>query len=214
MTDVAPSVLDRLRALLANRYIDADSDAILEAIIGGISDAADRLGIVAFGAEGIPPGRALTDPSVAPDWALPHAALYTSGGLLPGKLATETQDQWLARARDAAVYPLGIKAGTDEAIIRTVQPLLTGTKTVIISIGADPYTVVVRTLPAETPDQTAVRNAIMGSYQSGGQRGAIRAEMALDYTVSNSPEFSEATRTFATVTATATSTNVTRGDVT
>lgn len=214
MTDVAPSVLERLRTLLASRYINASSDAILEALIGGIADGAARLGVVAFGDVGVPVGRALTDPSVAPDWALPHASLYTSGGLLPGQKAGETDAAWLARARDAAVYPLGIKAGTDAAIVRTVQPLLTGTKSVFITVGSDPYTVVVRTLPAETPDQAAVTAAIMGSYVSGGLRGALRAEMALDYTVSNSPQFSEATRTYTTVTATATSTNVTRGDVT
>lgn len=195
-------------------HFPPSSDQILEAIIGGIADGAERLGIVAFGNTDVPVGRALTDPSVAPDWALPHAALYTSGGLLPGKKAGEADADWLARARDAAVYPLGIKAGTNEAIVRTVQPLLTGTKTVFITVGADPYTVVVRTLPAETPDQAAVAAAITGSFVSGGFRGALRAELALDYTVSNSPEFSEATRTFTTVTATATSTNVTRTDVT
>lgn len=190
------------------------SDQILDAILGGIADGAERLGLVAFGDDTIPPAHALTDPSVAPDWALPHASLYTSGGLLPGRLPTEGDATYLARARDAAVYPLGIKAGTNEAIVRTVQPLLTGTKTVIISVGADPYVVVVRTLPAETPSQSAVSAAIMGSYQSGGVRGALRAEMGLDYTVSDSPQFAEATRTFLTVTATATATNVTRTDVT
>lgn len=215
MADVAPSFLQRLQALLASRYgLGATSDGILDALLGGIADAADHLGIVAFGSSTVPPGQALTNPAVAPDWALPHASLYTSGGLLPGRNAGESDADYLARARDAAVYPLGIKAGTDEAIVRTVQPLLTGTKSVLISVGADAYHLSVRTLPSETPDQAAVAAAINGSYVSGGQRGAIRAELMLDYTVSDSPQFSEATRTFTTVTATATSTNVTRGDVT
>lgn len=208
-----PTVLERLTALLSSRYIDAVSDPLLDALLGAVADAADRLGLVAFGSDTVPPGRALDDPSVAPDWALPHAALYTSGGLLPGKKAGESQADWLARARDAAVYPLGILRGTDEAIVRVVQPLLTGTKSVFISVGGDPYHLVVRTITSETPDAAAVQAAIEGSYVSGGARGAMRAELALTYTVSDTPTFSEATRTYSAVSTTVTGTNVTRGDV-
>jgi hypothetical protein len=174
----------------------------------------ERLGIVAFGTDAIPVGHALTDPSVAPDWALAHASLYTSGGLLPGRKAGESQAAWLARARVQASAPLGILRGTDEAIILAVQPLLTGTKSVFINVGGSPYQLIVRTITSETPDSAAVQAAIEGSYVSGGVRGAMRAELALSYSVSDTPTFAEATRIFSAVASTVTGTNVTRADVT
>lgn len=209
----APTVLERLTALLDSRRIDAESDLILDAIIGGIADAAERLGIVAFGTDLIPPGRALSDPSVAPSWALAHAAQYT-GAILPGRAAGETEEDWLARARDAAVYPFGIKRGTEEAVRRAAAGFLTGTKTVSINYTSDPYEIVVRTIAAETPDPAAVQRAIEGDYVSGGYRGAIGAHQKLTYSTSDVPAFSEATLTFAAVPDGVTADNVTLGDVT
>lgn len=211
-----PTVTERLTSLLASRYVDGDveNNAVLDAIIGGIADAADRLSLIAFGSDEVPPGHALTDPSVAPDWALAHAALYT-GGILPGRSAAEPYEDWLARARSAAVYPAGIKRGTDEAVRRAVEPLLTGTKTVVISVAAgDPYQMVIRTITSETPSPAAVQAAIEGSYVSGGQRGALRAEQTLSYLVSDSPTFAEATLRFSDVPNGVTALNVTRDDVT
>lgn len=208
-----PSVLDRLNALLDSRRVDAESDAILDAIIGGIADAADRLGIVAFGTDTIPPGQALSDPSVAPDWALAHAAQYT-GAILPGRAAGEDYDAWLARARDAAVYPGGIKRGTEEAVRRAAAGFLTGTQSVFISYTGDPYEIVVRTYTSETPDPAAVQRAIEGDFVSGGYRGAIGAHQKLTYETSDSPPFSEGTLAFNAVPDGVTAENVTIGDVT
>lgn len=215
MSELPPSAQERLEALLASRYIDGDDEnnAILDALIGSFVEVSAKLALIAFGDLDVPPGKALTDPSVAPDWALPHAALYT-GAILPGRNATETQGEYIARARDAAVYPFGIKRGTREAIVRAVQPLLTGTKTIIIVDSVGSYDLVVRTITGETPDAAAVQSAIEGSFVSGGKRGAMAAEMRLTYLLSDDPVFAEATRTFTTVTGTATALNVTRADVT
>lgn len=211
-----PTVTERLTSLLASRYVpgDVENNAVLDAIIGGIADAADRLSLIAFGSDTVPPGRALTDPSVAPDWALAHAAMYT-GGILPGRQATELYDAWVARARAAVVYPAGIKRGTEEAVRRAAEPYLTGTKTVVISVGGgDPYQMVVRTITSETPTPALVQAAIEGSYVSGGQRGALRAEQTLSYLVSDSPTFAEGTRAMSAIANGVTALNVTRADVT
>lgn len=208
-----PTFLERLTALLESRRVDAESDLILDAIIGGIADAGDRLGVVAFGTDQIPPGRALSDPSVAPSWALAHAAQYT-GAILPGRVAGETEEAWLARARDAAVYPGGIKRGTEEAVRRTAAAYLTGTKSVFVSYTEDPYEVVLRTITSETPDPDAVQLAVEGDFVSGGRRGAIGAHQKLSYVVSDVPAFSEATLTFDAVADGVTADNVTLGDVT
>lgn len=210
-------VAERLSALLAHRYNgEPVNDAIVDALCGAIGDAAERLGTVGFGdpdtgAEG---GSILRDPRVAPAWALQHAALY-SGAMLPGRMAGEDEADYLARARDAAVYPLGILRGTHEAIRRTAEPLLTGTKSVFIADNyGDEFGILVRTIESETPDPAAVGAALAGSYVSGGQRGAIRAELLLTYLVADVVTFAEATRRFDAVAAGVTADNVTRGDVT
>jgi hypothetical protein len=141
--------------------------------------------------------------------------MYTGTIPLPGRSSTETDDAYLARVRQAAVYPLGPKRGTHEAIRRTVMPLLTGTQSVFIAddYGGD-YDVLIRTITSETPDPAAVATAITGGYVSGGPRGAIRAELIVTYLTADSVTFAEATRRLNAVAAGVTTTNVTRGDVT
>jgi len=211
-------VAERLSALLDHRRTgDPTNDAIVDALCDALGDAMERLGLVAFGDPdtGAPGGRVLRDPSVAPLWALPHAALYTGAVPLPGRRAGESDEDFTARARDAAVYPLGPKRGTHEAIRRTVEPLLTGTKQVFIAddYGGD-YDILVRTIAAETPNPTAVQAAIAGSYVSGGERGAIRAELVLTYLTADYVTFAEATLRFNQVPNGVTAENVTRDDVT
>jgi hypothetical protein len=216
-------VTERLRVLLAHRYTgDAVNEALLDALAAGIGDAAERIGVVAFGSPpavetdiAVPAGRALSDPSVAPVWALAHAALYTGAVPLPGRAAGESEEDWATRARDAAIYPLGIMRGTHEAIRRTAQPLLTGGKSVFIAdnFGGD-YDILVRTIVAETPDPAAVERALAGSYVSGGERGAIRAELLLTYITADYPTFAEATLRFNEVADGVTAENLTREDVT
>lgn len=130
-------------------------------------------------------------------------------------LVPESDDDYLARARDAVVYPLGIKRGTHEAILRVVQPLLTGTKTVIIEDGyITPYGILVRTIASETPDPVAVQAAIEGDYVSSGRRGAMRAELVLTYLTDDVVTFGEADDNFTDLDPSVTALNVTRSDVT
>lgn len=209
---------DRLLVLLDHRRTgDPVNDAILEALCGALGDAMERLAVVGFGdpVTGAKGDSVLRDPSVAPLWALAHAALYT-GASLPGKMADESDIDYLARARDAAVYPFGIRRGTHEAVRRAVTPFLTGAKDVFIAdaYGGDQYMLMVRTRSGETPNPTVVRKALEGDYVSGGQPGAIRAELALTYVLSDDPSWLEATRTWTAMGAAVTWANVTLADIT
>lgn len=209
---------DRFGELLEHRKVegDAENNAIVDAIALALGDSFDRLGLIAFGDEeaGVEGARILRDPSVAPLWALPHASMYT-GAKLPGRRAGESDEEYLERARDAAVYPLGILRGTHEAVRRAIQPLLTGTKTVIIADNyGDEYGILVRTMTEETPDPALVERTLQGDYVSGGQPEAIRAELVLTYTASDFVRWAEATRTWAAVDADVTWATVTREDLT
>jgi hypothetical protein len=179
------TVADRILALLEHRRVDPESDQLLEALIGGLAVAFDRAGLVAYGDETIPAGAALTDPGVAPLWALPHAALYT-GGTLPPRLPDETDPDYLARARADVVFPRGMRRGSHAAVRTAAEPHLTGSKTVVIvDDQGGPYDLTVRTRTSETPDPAAARRAIEGSHVSGGPVGAIRAELVLNHIVSD-----------------------------
>jgi len=205
-----------LAALLAHRQNgDPVNDAILACLFGAIGDAMERLGVVAFGDVGIPAGRALNDPSVAPEWALAHAAQYT-GAQPPKRRAGEGEVAYLARARTDVVTPFGIRRGTHEAIRRAAEPYLTGEKTVLITdaAGEDEYSLLVRTKSSETPDTAALVAALVGSYVSSGQPGAIRAELVLTYGTTDFVAWQETTRSWAGVAAGVTWSNVTRGGVT
>lgn len=217
MAPLAHDVIARLTTLLEHRRTgELENDAILDSLAGAIGDAAGRVGLVGYGdpAQEVDGGRVLRDTRVAPLWALAHAALYV-GARLPGRKAGETEDEYLTRARDAVVYPLGIRRGTHEAVRRTLQPFLTGTKSVYIGEDPnDPYAIVVRTENTETPDPAAARQALEGSFVSGGVPGAIRAELVLQYVTSAFATWIEGTRTYAATAATVTWANVTREDVT
>lgn len=210
-----PTFADRVRALLESRVLsdDDESNQILDAFIEAFADAAMKLSVIAFGTDDIPPGQALKDPSVAPDWALAHAAQYT-GSVLPGRFLGEEYDVWLARARDEAVYPRGIKRGTEEAVRRAAALWMTGTKTVVVSYTTNPYEIVVRVAADEVPDVAALRFALSGDLVSGGRRGAIPADRRLILEVGDVVPFSEATLHFNVLPPTVTADNVTLGDVT
>lgn len=214
----SPVASDRLASLLTHRQIDGDDEnnAILDALVKAIAYTADRLARIGYGDPdtGAPGGRVLTDPRVAPAWAIAHAAMYV-GAVIPGRRSGESPDDWLTRVRDAAAFPFGVKRGSHEAVRRAVQPLLSGTKTIIIADDfGGPYDLLVRTITSETPDPDAVRLALEGDYYSGGRRGAIRAELKLTHVVADSVTFAEATRAFDAVADGVTAENVTREDVT
>lgn len=208
-------VVERLTALLDHRRTgDAESDSILAALIGGIADAMERLGLIAYGSGGVGGERFLRDPSVAPLWALAHAALYT-GARLPGRAVGEDDGAYLARARTAAVFPFGIRRGTHQAVRRALEPYLTPGASIYISdTYGGPYDLYVRTLPAETPDPVKARAVLEGGFVSGGEPSAIRAEQVLTYVATAGVAWLEATRTWAGVADDVTWANVELGDVT
>lgn len=211
-------VAERFDELLDHRRVEGDTvnNAVVTALALAFADVFEPLGLIAFGDDeaGIEPLQVLRDPSVAPLTMLRHAALYTGAVPLPGRNATETDEEYLTRARAAAVYPLGIKRGTYEAVRRAVEPLLTGTQTVIVAdVVDDPYRIYVRTLPAETPVPAAVAATIAGDFVSGGARGALRAELGLTYVVSDSPAWAETTLAWNAVAPTVTWNTATSEDV-
>lgn len=214
----AAPVTSRFEDLLAHRKIEGDDEnnAIVDALALALGDVFARFGLIAFGdAEaGIEGSRILRDPTVAPLWALPHAALYV-GAKLPGRLVGESDADYTARARDAAVYPFGLRRGTHEAVRRRIRAHLTGTQQVFISDNfGDDYGIYVRTLPDETPDPALIERLLEGDFVSGGEPGAIRAELALTYIADESPAWAEATVTWAAVDPAVTWANVRREDVT
>lgn len=203
--------------LLAHRLLndDAENNAIVGAFADALADVFEPLGLIAYGDEEarLDGARVMTDPAVAPLWALPHAAMYV-GAKLPGRLPGEADADYLARARDAVVYPRGIRRGTHEAIHRAVRPHLTGTKTVIISDSyGGAYDIYVRTQTAETPDPAAVLQVLEGDYVSGGASGAIRAELALTYVVADYPAWPEGDVSWSAVAEGVTWSNVHAEDV-
>jgi hypothetical protein len=210
---------DLFAGLLAHRHIDGDDEnnAIVDALALALGDVFEPLVLLAFGDEsqGIAGmGRVLRDPAVAPLWALPHAALYV-GARLPGRKAGESDQEYTARARDAAVYPFGLHRGTHEAIRRAINPYLTGNKTVFISDNyGGPYELYVRTLTEETPDPAMVERVLAGGFVSGSDPGAIRAELVLTYEAADYAAWLEATRRWSELGAGLQWSNVTREDLT
>lgn len=189
------------RELLAHRKIDEDDEnnAIVDAFADALGDSFETLVSIAYGNEEgtTRPLQTLRDPSVADLDLLPHAALYT-GALLPARNAGESDEDYLERARAAASALRNV--GSYQAIRETAEPLLTGTKNVYVMVDPlDPYTVLVRTRVAETPDPAAVEAAIEGDYVSGGRRGVLRAELGLNYAAADGVSWNETTITWGAV---------------
>lgn len=150
----------RLMGLLEHLRIDDDSDEILAALLGGWGDMLERAALVAYGdpENGIRPWQVLTDPAVAPLWALPHAVMYTGGRLAP-QLDSESDDDYLARAREEAIYPRGMWRGSARAMEVALKPLLTGTRyvRVIQRYNDDVWQILVIVKRGEAADEDAVR---------------------------------------------------------
>lgn len=237
-------VADLFASLLEHRKVDGDAvnNAIVDALALALADAFERLGAIAFGIEAQPGydmsgtygegtyglalyapvpdtdavdgSRVLRDPSVAPLWALAHAAMYV-GAKLPGRMPGESDYDYLMRARDVAAYPFGIRRGTHEAVRRAIKAHLTGTQTVIIEDNyGSPYDIYVRTQADETPDPVLVQRLLEGDFVSGGQPGAIRAELSLTYVTADYPAWPEGERAWDAVADGVTWSNVHREDIT
>lgn len=143
-----------------DRDDDAASNRVLGALVQGMAAPFARLHATAHGDATVPPWGVLTDPAVAPLWALPFAAQFT-GGVMPTRLAGEADSDYLARARGAVVWPRGMRRGGVEAIRLAVEPTLTGARSVLIRerVNGDPWAMIVDTLAGETPDPPVTRRA-------------------------------------------------------
>jgi hypothetical protein len=143
------------------RIGDPVSDALLEALVRGLLDPADRLSLVAHGDGTIGPWAAITDPGVAELWALPHAAQWT-GGVMPPRALGESDSDYLARARAEVVQPRGMRRGSAPARQVAARPHLTGTRTVRVAerLDGDPWEVGVLVLEAELSDIAALEAAV------------------------------------------------------
>jgi hypothetical protein len=153
----------RAGSLLEHLRIDPTSDALLDALVGGLtSDQVERLSLVAFG-DGADVGswEAITNPTKAPLWALPHSALYT-GGILPPRMLGESDEDYLVRARAAVVQPRGPLRGSLAAARIAAWPHLTGTKTVRVDErhDDDDWEYAVLVLEAEVVDLDALTAAV------------------------------------------------------
>lgn len=135
---------------------------IVDALAHGIAEQLERLHLIAYGdgTDSMPPWAALTDPRVAPIWALPHAAMWC-GGELPPRRPGESDEDYHARAQYTIVYPRGMRRGSIGVLRRAVEETLTGTRTVIVHERAagDLHAVVVQTYDHETPDPAATAEA-------------------------------------------------------
>jgi hypothetical protein len=153
---------DRAFNLLSYLLIDDESDTLLEGLVRGLLEPAERLSIVAHGdGDTLAPWQAITDPAVAPLWGLPAAAQWT-GGVMPAQLAGESDDDFLARARAAVVHPRGMLRGSARSLTLIAQGYLTGTKTVTIlnQLSGDLWTVGVEVFEAEVTDLDAMTAAL------------------------------------------------------
>lgn len=133
--------------------VDPSSDAILDALTEALLTPLARAYLAAHGDDTMPPLAALTDPRVAPLWALPHTAVWC-GGEIPGRNPDENTEDYTARIRHAVVYPRGMRRGSFEVLRSAVAATLTGTRTVILTerLGGNPYALHVQTYASETPE--------------------------------------------------------------
>lgn len=178
---------ERVLALVPQLYVDEESDAVLEALIGAWTIGLERPAEVAYGVDARTVAWAvLTDPGVAPLWALPHAALYT-GGTMPLRLAGESDEDYLLRARDAVVLPRGMKRGAWSALRAAIRTHLTGSKFVSITEWVDdnPFKLGARVRDDECPDPAVVR-------ATANADDAIPAGMKVEIVLASGPLWDEA----------------------
>lgn len=145
---------ERVLGLLPQLYANPASDAVLAALITAWCWGLERPADVAYGTDLAPrTWDALSNPAVAPTWALPHAAQYT-GGTMPVRLAGESDTDYYARARAAVVRPRGMLRGAYSALVSALQAHLTGAKFVSIVEWVDdsPWMLAARVRADEAPD--------------------------------------------------------------
>ncbi len=151
---------DRASAFaLAALAHDPASDTLLEQLVRGLLDPFDRVSEVAHSGEY--PWQILTDPGVAPLWALPFAGLWT-GGKMPARFAGESDVDYNARARAELVRPRGMRRGSPQSLKSLAQSYLTGSKTVVFAqrIGGNLYDHAVYVNASECPSTADLADAL------------------------------------------------------
>lgn len=184
----AQRLLDALEPMTANDPVTA---AALETFLGSIGDELFQL--IEDYAGDTDDGQAgwgnLLDVNLSPPEALPWLAQVVGVQLMAG-LSTDDQRQQI---RDLASW----QRGTAASIRGAVLPYLTGTKTVIFrerdiaAYAPEPaYGLTIITQTSETPDPTAVLNAILRQKPAG---------IVLNYEVLTGEDLEEVYLDFATL---------------
>lgn len=108
----------------------------------------------------LPGWAALLDPDLTPVWALPWLAQLVGVRLTVG--ASE------AVQRAEVTTAAGWRRGRPASIVAAVQATLTGTKDVrIVERWTSAYTLLVLTIPSETPDEAVTLAAIISQKPAG-----------------------------------------------
>lgn len=133
------------------------------------------------------PWGSILDPDTCPDWALPWLARW---------VGVVTEEAWDAEEiREAIKIPSGFARGRVESLRNAPKPYLTGSKTVILierEPSASAYRLYMRTLLTETPDSTAVLNAILRQKPAG---------IVLDYNTLTQTEYLQIESAYASYAA-------------
>lgn len=125
-------------------------------------ESAERLSLIAHGdGDQLAPWQILTDPTVAPLWALPYAAQYT-GGIMPVRRAGESDDAYTERARAEIVHPRGMLRGGPTSLEVIARAFLTEPQTirVVQMPDGDLWSAEVLVEAAQVTDLTALEQAL------------------------------------------------------
>jgi hypothetical protein len=176
-----PTAADRALGLLPFMRVDEQSDTVLEALVTAWMTGLERPAEVGYGE----PWQALSDPAVAPLWALPHAALYT-GGSMPVRVPGEDDTTFLLRARAEVVRPRGMRRGAWSALAIRIQSTLTGTRFVSIVewVDGSPWKLAARVRDDELPDLDA-------TYRAANAADLIPAGMHVEIVAATGPVWDE-----------------------
>lgn len=198
----------RVSGLIDYLLVDAESDRLLFILVLAILGQTDRLSLVCHGDDTMESWQAITDPAVAPLWALPYAAQWT-GGTMPARLVGETDTAYLDRARLEVLHPRSMRRGGPTSLRIAAQAHLTGTKTVQVVqfFAGDEWQIGVLVKADEAPDHAALEAAVNDDQ-------VINAGMKAVVVYGDVPLWAEASRTWQEMAAGVNASNVTIADIT
>jgi len=141
--------------------VDPVSDAFLEGLVAAYCTGQERASTVAHGLDGVDGERVLTDPSVCPEWALPHAAMWV-GGVVPARPPNLTDTEWLAYARMAVIEPFGALRGSPRALLTLARAFMVpgAALRIIARYDNDPFETRLLARPADVPNPALLVSAV------------------------------------------------------